>query len=391
MKQRKIFVWILIVLCLLAILFFALAQGERVQAKTVGELQGENTEKMRRMLEDYSRQVDVTLEQMEREMVRRETLENYEKSREFDSFSGDIRDEINGIRDVITRLENTSLEDADFEFYQQEIARKLLELQEKYRSLEEKDGDREELRRQLRLLQQDLESFQADYGNASEKVKRAILHLENEIGDREETIYGEYEGNIWSALEELERWLEQSDSHSGDLQIQLEELRRETEQLFENLETGMDEVKEQVRTKMDATAFYAYKDSVDISMAALEAAVEEVEGLLQNEGNLRMEEDYRLGEQLAELTESWNRFCDVGGVSLTDLQIAIRAMQDTIGNHDISRVGDGTVSGAIAYLYKEMGDCKIRYDSERGHFYAEYSGGEDGISRQLDYVSQGET
>ncbi|MDD6504892.1 MAG: hypothetical protein PUF45_05590 [Lachnospiraceae bacterium] len=389
MKQRKIFVWILIVLCLLAILFFALAQGERVQAKTVGELQGENTEKMRRMLEDYSRQVDVTLEQMEREMVRRETLENYEKSREFDSFSGDIRDEINGIRDVITRLENTSLEDADFEFYQQEIARKLLELQEKYRSLEEKDGDREELRRQLRLLQQDLESFQADYGNASEKVKRAILHLENEIGDREETIYGEYEGNIWSALEELEQWLEQSDSHSGDLQIQLEELRRETEQLFENLEMGMDEVKEQVRTKMDATAFYAYKDSVDISMAALEAAVEEVEGLLQNEGNLRMEEDQRLGEQLAELTENWNRFCNVGGVSLTDIQIAIRAMQDTIGSHDISRMGDGTVSGAITYLYKEMGDCKIRYDSDRGHFYAEYFGGEDEISRQLDYVSQG--
>ena len=344
MKQRKIFVWILIVLCLLAILFFALAQGERVQAKTVGELQGENTEKMRRMLEDYSRQVDVTLEQIEREMVRRETRENYEKSREFDSFSGDIRDEINGIRDVITRLENTSLEDADFEFYQQEIARKLLELQEKYRSLEEKDGDREELRRQLRLLQQDLESFQADYGNASEKVKRAILHLENEIGDREETIYGEYEGNIWSALEELEQWLEQSDSHSGDLQIQLEELRRETEQLFENLEMGMEEGKEQVRTKMEATAVYAYKDSVDIYMAALEAAVEEVEGLLQNEGNLRMEEDQRLGEQLAELTENWNRFCNVGGVSLTDIQIAIRAMQDTIGSHDISRMGDGTVS-----------------------------------------------
>ena len=64
-------------------------------------------------------------------------------------------------------------------------------------------------------------------------------------------------------------------------------------------------------------------------------------------------------------------------------------MQDTIGSHDISRMGDGTVSGAITYLYKEMGDCKIRYDSERGHFYAEYFGGEDEISRQLDYVSQG--
>lgn len=390
MKQKKILIWIPIALCLLAILLFALARRERVQAKTIGELQGENTEKIRQMLEDYSRQVDVTLEQMEREMVRQETLENYEKSREFNSFSGTVRDEINGIRNVITQLENTSLEDADLEFYQQEMARKLLELQEKYRSLEDEAGDREELRRQLKLLQQDLESFKADYENASEKVKGAILHLENEIGDREETIYREYEGNIWSALEELERWLEQSDSRSDDLQIQMEELRRETEQLFENLEAGMDEVKEQVKTKMDATAFCAYKDSVDISMAALEAAMEEVEGLLRNEGDLRMEEDQKLGEQLAGLKESWNQFCDVSGVSLTDIQIAIRAMQDAIGSHDISQVGDGTLSGAITYLYKEMGDCKIHYDSDRGHFYAEYPEGEAWISRQLDYVSQGE-
>lgn len=386
MKNRKIIVWILPVLLFAGILIWAFLGRDHVQAKTIGELQQERTNQIETMLEEYQRQVDDTLARMEREMVHTDALSEYEKSETFQNTSENLRLQILEIRSQITLLKETSLGEADFVWYQQEMTRQLRLLQEKYNRLEEED--RTELKGQLALLHRDLEAFRTEYEDASKTVQNSINHVEQEIGTRKGTIYEESKLSIWQTLDEMEEWLKEQDADDGALRQELENLRRQTETLFEQLNIGLEEIELQVAAKMDASAFYAYKDSLDQSMITLQNAVAEVEEGLEEESGTRMQEDENLQAQLDDLQDRWNQFCNVSDVSLDDIDIALGSLRQVIGNQDVSQIGDGTISGSITYLYKEMGECRIHYDATRGHFYAEYSGDGEWISRQLDYVGE---
>ncbi len=405
MKNKRNIGILLAILLVVLLAFFLLGRGRNVKASTVGALESDGQKSIEAMVTEYEREMNLELTLMQNDLALMEkdgslTAEQLEKLKEkYNHFAGEVRELLAGMKEEVAALEEQKLDKADLATYQEAIAREIAGMKSDLSKVEAKSGENgsgnEKLLVMLGKMEKELTDFRSDYESRNAQMEEEMRAVKAEIGNRMETIFQNYEGGLWKALEDYDKELKKLGQTDSDLseaisknQMTLEEMKNTSSRDLTNVHNRLENLDGKVEQKLDITAFLTYQEGMNLSVNSMLKEIDDLKLALQTETTNRVESDEEINRRIDALTQDWNSFQVNGTMTLAQIESSLAALQQVIGNEDISGIGDGTVSGAIASLWEQCGDCRIFYDENTNHFYAEYMEGEHMVLRQLDYMNE---
>lgn len=409
MKNKRIIGILLAILLVVLVAILLFCKKGSIKASVLRDYEGDKEQSIEELVKEYEREMMRELEVMEKDLTALEKNRELDAEQladlqgKYDSFSHDVKLLLKEMRIEVAGLENQKLDKADLEAYQEAMANQIAGMKNDLASVElgerENKKNNEKLVKSLEEMQKELTAFKENYEKNNAQIEEDIKKMQSEIGSRKETIFENYENGIWKALEEYDKALHEFENGNQKMhkdmqqaissnQMTLEEMKKASESNMNTVHKRLDELDENVAKKLDITTFETYKDGVNMSVNDMLKEIDELKKALSQEVNDRTESDEEINQRIDELTASWNSFQVNGTMTLAQIESSLAALQQVIGNEDISDYANGTISGAIADLWMQCGDCRIYYDEVTAHFYAEYMVGEQHVLRQLDYVNE---